>query len=291
MTDIKTIAQGIARLKPIPQSFHQIMALARDPDADMPRLAEAVSRDPVLTANLLKDANSSYYGRPGKFETVHQAVVFLGTAEVFNLVLMAGCRDTLSRAQAAYDLDVGGLWRYSLSSAMLARAVALKTNLANAQLVFTVGMIKDIGKVVLSQYVSEAYEQIRALVDTGGHSFREAEKAVLGIDHAELGAMVAQLWRFNPKMVQMVRHHHQPLLCEAATRETAAVYMGDLLCMMVGSGVGADGLAYRYQQPVVDLLGLSPTDIQLLLVDFEGQMARMAELFDSGNTVAAAQEK
>lgn len=288
MKDITTIIKGIARLKPIPQTLHQVMDMAREPEVDMPRLAEAIARDPILTANLLRDANSAYYGRAGKFETVHQAVVFLGTVEVFNLVLIAGCRDTLSTPQTGYDLEAGELWRYSLSSAMLARAVARKTDLADPRLVFTVGMLKDIGKVVLSQYVSEAYGQIRALVAAGGHSFREAEKAVLGIDHAELGAMVAQVWRFSPKMAEMVRYHHQPLRCRCAVRETAAVYMGDLLCMMLGAGVGADGLAYRYQQPVVDLLGLSAGDIQQLLVDFEAQMERMSGLFDGCSPVPAA---
>ena len=182
--------------------------------------------------------------------------------------------------KSAGDLKAGELWRYSLSSAMLARAVAVKAKVVDAQLVFTVGMVKDIGKVVLSQYVSEAYEKIRMLVDDSGYSFREAEAAVLGIDHAQLGALVAQLWRFSPKMVDMIRYHHQPLQCQTV-HQAAAVYMGDILCMMLGTGVGADGLAYRFQRQVVDLLRLSDTDIQMLLVEFTGQMDRLAGLFDS----------
>ena len=281
MNDMEAIVEGITRLTPIPRSLQQIMELAKDPDVDMDRLTEAVSQDPVLIANLLKDANSAYYGRSRKFETVNQAVVFLGTAEVFNLVLISGCRDTLAAAQEGYDLSTGELWRYSLSSALLAKAVAVKTNLADKQLVFTASMVKDIGKLVLSQYVSEKYEEIRGLVDANGYSFREAEKAVLGIDHAELGAMVAQHWRFSPKMVDIIRHHHQPLQCEAAPFEAGAVYMGDLLCMMLGVGVGADGLSYRFEQQVIELLGLSDTDIQMLLVEFEMQKDRTEGLLET----------
>lgn len=284
MKDMEAIVEGITRLKPIPKSLQPMMELAKDPEVDMDRLTEAVSQDPVLIANLLKDANSAYYGRSGKFETVNQAVVFLGTAEVFNLVLMAGCRDTLAAAQEGYDLSTGELWRYSLSSALLAKAVAVKTNLADRQLVFTASMVKDIGKLVLSQYVSEKYEEIRGLVDAKGYSFREAEKAVLGIDHAELGAMVAQHWRFSPKMIDIIRHHHHPLQCETATFEAGAVYMGDLLCMMLGVGVGADGLSYRFEQQVIELLGLSDTDMQMLLVEFEMQRDRMEGLLETGLT-------
>ncbi len=281
MNHIKTIVSGIARLKPIPQTVHRIMHLAQNPDTDTDELAKAVACDPMLTANLLKDANSAYYGRPGKFETVQQAVVFLGAVETVKLVLIAGCRDNLSKAQGGYDLQEGELWRYSLSSATLAKAVAQKTGAVDSQFVFTVAMIKDIGKVVLSQYVSEKYEKIRLLVDGGTHSFREAEKAVLGIDHAELGAMAAKIWQFSPKMVDIIRHHHHPLECRQSAREAAAVYMGDLLCMMLGTGVGADGLAYRFQQQAIDLLGLSDSDIQMLLVEFEEQMDRLAGLLNA----------
>jgi putative nucleotidyltransferase with HDIG domain len=279
MKDIETIINGIVHLKPIPRTISQIMDMASDPEVDIARLADTIAQDPVLTANLLKDANSAYYGSPRRFETVRQATVFLGMAEVFDLVLMEGCRDTLSPAQEGYDQKGGGLWRYSLFSALLAKAVAVKSKLADTQLVFTVGMLKDIGKLVLSQYVAQEYEDIRRLVDTQGHSFREAEKMVLGIDHAELGAMVARVWKFSPKMVRMIRCHHQPLKCTKMLHASAAVYMGDLLCMMLGTGGGADGLAYRFQCEVTDLLGLSETDIQSLLVDFQAQMERLNGLF------------
>ncbi len=281
MSDIKTIVQGIGRLKPISKSVHQVMALAQQPEPDMLAVVEAIARDPILTANVLKQANSSFYGRPGRFETVRQAVVFLGITEVFDLVLMAGCKESLARDQAGYDLQAGELWRNSLCSALLAKAAAAKMGTADTQLVFTAAMLKDIGKVVLSQYVSAEYEKIRELVDAGGHSFYEAEKAVLGIDHAALGAMVAQVWQFSPKMVAMIRHHHRPLACEAAREQAAAVYMGDLLCMMAGIGVGADGLAYRFQRQVVDWLGVSETDMQQLLVDFDTQRERLEGLLDA----------
>ena len=90
MKDIRTIVEGIAHLKPFPQSLHQVMGLAQDPETDANSLSEAISRDPSLTANLLKDANSAYYGRSRKIETAHQAVVFLPVATGWNESCRAG---------------------------------------------------------------------------------------------------------------------------------------------------------------------------------------------------------
>lgn len=285
MKKIKAIIKGISGLKPFPQTLREIMMLTQDPNPDMHELADIIAKDPVLTANLLKDANSAYYGCSGKFETVHQIVVFLGTLEVLRLALLTGCQDTLTKTLCGYGLQAGELWRFSLCSAMLARAVAVKAKLINVHFIFTVGLIKDIGKIALSQFVSEEFEKIRSLVETSGYSFCEAEKAMLGIDHAQLGGLLAQVWRFSPKMADMIRHHHRPFQCGIAVYEAGAVYMGDILCMMLGIGVGADGLAYRFKQQVTELLGLSDRDIQMLLIEFEEQMANLTNLLDCGNPV------
>lgn len=288
MSDIKSIVKRIGSLKPVSEVLHPILQMQQESDIDMDRLVQLISRDATLTANLLKDANSAYYGRCGKFETVNQAVVFLGTAEVFNLVIMAACRDTLNTPQRGYDLNAGDLWQYSLNSAKIAKMVAGRNGVADPQLVFTVGILKDIGKVVLSQYVDEKFREIRSQV-AAGKSFREAEKAVLGLDHAELGAMVATVWQFSEKMASMIRWHHQPLACDIAPGESAAVYMGDVLAMMLGSGGGADGLAYRFDRRVTDLLGMSDVDIQLLLAEFQDQSERLKGLSDG--TVQASSSR
>jgi len=278
MIDIARIAGTIAALKPISQVIHKVMALVEDKECDLEKLSEVISCDPTLTANLLKKANSAYYGLSGRFQTVHQAVVFLGSAEVVNLVMMSCMNDKLKNAQKGYDLEDGQLWHYSLSSAILAKNVAAMKNITARQVVFTASVLKDIGKVILSQFVLEQFQQIRSLVTMQGHSFMEAEKAVLGIDHAQLGALVARAWNFSPTIIDIIENHHRPLESALAVKETAAVYMGDLLCMMLGIGVGADGLAYRFQPAVVNTLEITEKEIQQILMQFGAEMDRMQAL-------------
>jgi len=275
MRDIQPIIGKIAGLKPIPQVVHKVMALLEDPGSGMEELSRVVSHDPILTANLLRAVNSAYYGRPGKFESVHQAIVFLGMAEVADIVVMTSSAATLNQPQKGYDLEGGGLWRYSLSSALLSRALAEKRGMEEKHLIFTAALLKDIGKVVLSQYVSESFEAIKGRVALGTHSFREAEKEVIGIDHAELGAMAAEAWKFGPRLVDMIRHHHSPLESELAGEAACVVYMGDILCMMTGIGVGADGLAYRFQREVVERLALTAEDLQIVIAEFGQRVAAM----------------
>jgi putative nucleotidyltransferase with HDIG domain len=285
MKDIKKIIRGIAKLKPIPQVVNKILAIANDPEKGMAELGEVISYDPMATANLLKAANSSYYGCAAKFDSVQQAIVFLGMDEVVDLVLMGTSANNLERPQKGYGLKSGELWRYSVASALMARDLAEKNNVADKHLVFTAALLKDIGKVVLEQYVADEYEEIQRRMNEEQLSFREAEKAVLGIDHAELGALTAQVWQFSDKMIDVIRHHHQPDQAILAKSETAVVYLSDVLCMMMGISNGSDGLAYRFRPDTVRQLGMSEMDLQVAIAGFADKLQQVEEFIASSKGV------
>lgn len=278
MMDIQKIIKGIAVLKPIPHVVHKIMAITEDPDSGMSDLSEVIFYDTMVTANLLKAANSAYYGSAKKFDSIHQAIVFLGMDEVVDLVLLNSSAENLNRSQKGYGLAAGELWRYSIASALLARKLAKAKALDNVHLVFTAALLKDIGKVVLEQYVKDGFEKIKALVSTSRYSFREAEKAVLGIDHAELGALVAREWQFSHEMVDIIGNHHQPQQALLAKTETAVVHTSDVLCMMMGVNGGVDGLSYRFDRDTIESLGMTDVDLQTIIAGFAEDLQKVEDL-------------
>jgi putative nucleotidyltransferase with HDIG domain len=281
MKDVGKIIEGIRNLQPMPQVANKVLAFAQDPKSSMSKLAEIITYDQILTANLLKTCNSSYFGLPRKIDSVHQAIVYMGMDQVVDLVLMSGGADNLKRRQEGYDLDEGELWRYSVASALIARDLAERQGLSSSHLIFTAGLLKDIGKVVLSQYVADSFQKIQFLVSEHDYSFREAEKAVIGIDHAELGGVVAEKWGFSPQMVEIIRNHHLPDESVSYDSETCTVYLADMLCMMMGIGVGCDGLAYRFRREVVEDLGFSDRDFQQIMAGFGERFREVEELINA----------
>ncbi|PKN24667.1 MAG: chemotaxis protein, partial [Deltaproteobacteria bacterium HGW-Deltaproteobacteria-21] len=107
MKDIQKILQGIDRLHPIPHVAEQVMLLARDPESSMSRIAEIITYDQILTANLLKTCNSSYFSVPKKVDSVQQAIVFVGIDQVVDLVWMSGGAANFRKRQDGYDLEEG----------------------------------------------------------------------------------------------------------------------------------------------------------------------------------------
>ncbi len=164
MSDLKSIIKKIDSLKPVPQVANKVMSIARDPNSSMADLSKVIIYDAAVTANLLKVANSAYFGMSGKVNSVHQAIVYMGMSQVIDLVTLASSSEDLKSAQEGYDLDAGELWKYSISSALIARDLAEKKRAQDSNLIFTAALLKDIGKVILSQHVGDSYEKINTLV-------------------------------------------------------------------------------------------------------------------------------
>ena len=279
MNTIQEIIKKIDTLEPISQVLQKLLELLNDTESSISDLCELILYDQALTANLLRICNSAYFGLAKRIDSINHAVSFLGMNQVADIVLIISASKNLQEKQAGYDLQENELWKYSVSSALIARELAEKKGDGNNHLIFTAALLKDIGKVILSQYVADSIDKINRLVTKEGFSFREAEQEVIGIDHAQLGGMVAEKWKFSPKMVAIIQNHHLPEESMKSDFETSIVYLADTLCMMIGIGGGADGLAYRFHSDVVDLLNFTEQDVQEVMAGFIQKLQKVEQLF------------
>jgi len=268
MTTLQKLMKEIKDLKPIPAIANQLLVLVDNPDSSMEDIANVIQYDPAMTASVLKTCNAAYFGLKNPAESIKDAVNMLGTDQVIELVLLKSGAKALCGSQNGYGLENGDMWRYSVSSAVIAKQVAVKLSLENKNTIFTSALIKDIGKTILGNHIVKFSQKIKELVENKGFSFQEAEKKTFGIDHAELGAMVAKIWKFSPKMIKIIRHHHLADESMIRDKEIATVYLADCICMMMGNGVGSDGLSYRFKGQVMEELGFSADDVAMIIAEY-----------------------
>ncbi len=278
MITLQELMKEIKNLKPIPAVVNQLLTVVDHPDSSMEDISNVIQYDPAITASVLKTCNSAFFGLKHPAESIKDAVNMLGTDQVIELVLLKSGAKALAGSQKGYGMERGDMWRYSVSSAMIAKQVAVKLSLKNKNTIFTSALIKDIGKIILEPHVYDSFQKIKDLVERKNFSFREAEKKIIGIDHAELGAMIAKMWKFSPKMIKIIRHHHLPDETMIKDKEIAAVYLSDCICMMMGAGVGSDGLSYWFKPQVIKELGLSADDVTLIIAEFGMNMQAVEEL-------------
>ncbi|MGE5454598.1 MAG: HDOD domain-containing protein [Methylocystaceae bacterium] len=265
---ILTVEQVVSQVKDLPtlpEVAIEVIKLTDDPNATAQDINRVVGKDQGLTAKVLKLANSAYYGFPRRIATVTEATVLLGFQTVRSIVMAASVSDMLSREVQGYSLASGELWRHSQATAMGARLLARQCKYPASDVAYTAGLLHDIGKVILNHYLEEAYQPVVETVTREGVMFMEAETAILGFNHAEIGARVGEKWNLPLPLVEAIANHHSPQLATIDPRLTAIIHLADCLTMIMGVGLGVDGLFYGMQEDALQKLGLTTENLEDLV--------------------------
>ena len=249
------VLAAIPEIPTLPTSATQVLRLVRDPDAGIGEIMEAIEYDPTLTAEILRLANTAYFAGPRKIATLRDAGVLLGSQRILQLVMASSVLPITRQPLRGYDLPGGQLARQSMSMAIGAELLAGLAGRRPPNHTFTSGLLADIGKIVLGSFLEIDARPVLELAFDGGLSFEEAERAVLGIDHAEVGAALLEAWNVPDEVIQVVRWHHDPNRLEGDPFAGDLVHVASLLCASCGIGAGVDGLNYRPCSEALDRLG------------------------------------
>ncbi len=262
---IDSIVEAVNDLPALPHVVVKVMELTEDPDATAQDINAALSQDQSMTAKVLRMANSAFYGFPRRIATVTDATVFLGFKTVRSIVMAASVSDILSQEVAGYALAPGELWRHSQSVAMAARFVAKKAKYGMVDVAYTAGLLHDIGKVILNDNLKEAYHEVVEKVMADNIPFMEAENEILGFNHANVGARIAEKWNLPTELVEAIAFHHSPDNARENLRLTSIVHVADALCLSMGIGIGVDGMLYPLSAQALQLLQLNENEIDLTI--------------------------
>jgi len=222
------LVSSIPSLPTAPKIYLELLEELRSPEPNSRAIASIVSRDVALTAKLLQLTRSAYFGVNWNVRTAQQAVDMIGLDVVRALVLNHGMASQFDGDSLAME----SVWRESLNCATLAQAIAKDGGQSPEQTdnAFIAGLLHDAGILVLASCFSREQQEICKLVETKGLPLFEAERSVLGANHAEIGAHLLGMWGLPDCIVEPVAFHHEPELCP--TRKVTAVttvYVADQL--------------------------------------------------------------
>lgn len=208
---VRRVVTGLDQLPSLPALYRELVEELRSPEASLHRAANIIAKDLGMTSKILQVANSAYFAASEPIATASRAVVRLGLETVSSLVLLLGVFTQFQgRRHAFFTLEA--LWRHGLATARTARTLAQEEDLAPAdtEQVFTSGLLHDLGILVLATNLPDLYTKALALAGNEGLSEWEAERAVFGTTHAEVGAYLLGLWGVGAPVVDAVAFHHEP---------------------------------------------------------------------------------
>lgn len=230
----------IARLKQLPSlpsAVSEVLSSFANEDVDVDKVAQQIARDQGLTARVLRVANSSFYGLQTKVGTIHEAVVVLGFRAVRSMVLAVGMNGAF-RVDQCPGFDAPAYLRHGVGVALAARGLAPLVH-QSPELAFTAGLLHDIGELVLASNFSKPYVEVLAYRRHHDCFTTEAERAVLGMDHAEVGGLLAETWRFPAAIREAVAYHHGPADTSADSLANL-IHVADVTARALGLSGSAD---------------------------------------------------
>ena len=209
-TELKRILYSVHRLRPLPANVSRILRALDDPSTVVSEVADLISLDQALTAYVLRMANSAQSGYTAACSSLRESVMRLGFRQVRSLVLSTVAAGPLNKRLSGYRLGSGELWSHSVETATKARWLAQAFSFPAPEEAYVAGLLHDMGKLLLDQFVFTDYPKILEMMEKQQVSFWQVEEQLFGIDHSGVGGLMATHWSFPEHLVEAIRYHHAP---------------------------------------------------------------------------------
>jgi len=263
--EFRIALRNCKNLPTLPGIVEKLTRMAEDPDTTTEQMGRVISKDHILAAKLLKLVNSAFYGFPQRISSLSSAIILLGFNVVKSLIISASIFEMMEEQ----DIE---LWEHSLGCAVACNVIAKRIGIDEPEEVSTAGLIHDIGKVAIKMELPKEFAQINGLVAEKGISMRQAEKEILGHDHAEAGGWLTKGWNLPQKLVEPIACHHDPRTAKHEQMSSSIIHFSDILIRGMGYCHAADKKVPKLRKRAWQLLNLSPADIDYIVDEVEEKL-------------------
>ncbi len=275
--DVESFVAEAAQLGSLPSVFYQISEAVEDPETSFAEIGQIISKDAALSARLLRIVNSSYFGFSSKVETITHAVTIVGMVQLRDLALATAIINSF-KGLPKNAVNMESFWHHSISAGLAARALAVFVNESNPERFYLIGLLHDLGRLVLYLGAAQEMDQVLQIYQKGGLLY-DAERKVLGWDHAEVGGALLKKWNLPHRLEEGVRYHHMPSKAPDYPLEAAIAHVADIAAHTLELGSSGE----RYVPPLDirawERLGLPSSMLSSVLAQVDRQAAGVVQAF------------
>lgn len=258
---LRKVLEKITDLPTLPTVVSRILQYVSDPTSSAKGLSELISHDQSLTVKVLRVVNSAFYGFPKKISSLHQATAILGYNAIKNMALSVAVFGAFGKDGDSPDFDREGFWRHSIAVGVIARLMARKIRFHEVEEAFIAGLIHDVGKVLLDQYLHDDFIQCVRLAREKNLLILSAERAHFGFDHCDVGGFLAKRWNLSETLSEVLTYHNSPpgdlTTLGGNVKLVALVHVSDIMARGAKIGFSGDDLVPRTSLELWKELGLT----------------------------------
>jgi len=233
---IAAIVEDVDSLPSLPSIVMKLIEVVNAPDSSAEDAAELIEKDPALTSKMIRLANSAFYGIPRSISSVTSAVVVLGFNTIRSLVLSASVAKMF---EGKHTIDIDRFWKHSVVTAMASKIIVrhlMGVRMMDPESAFCAGVLHDIGMLIFSQYMAEDYAKVCEYAKKNSIPLLEAEDKVLGVNHAQMGKILADRWSLPSDLEYAIVFHHKPEEADKAIPLVNVIHLADTISHDLGCG-------------------------------------------------------
>jgi len=281
---LRKIYSKIDEIPTLPAVVPKLLSVIESDRANVSDIAGVISTDPALASKILKVANSAYYGFSQEVLSLKLAMPLLGHNMVKSLALSIGVIHSLPSGRRSPNFSDKGLWVHSLAVATVMQELGKRfIKGGNAEHFFIIGLLHDIGKVVLNQYFSELFQEaLEEVHNEGIAGLHIAESRLIGFDHGEIGAMLLTRWKFPDVISSSIAVHHQTETPEETNgRDVAMLRVANALPQELGLGQDGNPVPPAISRQDLKALEIGENEIEEMRAYLIGVEDEIYALFDA----------
>ncbi|TGL09382.1 HDOD domain-containing protein [Leptospira bouyouniensis] len=278
---VDEVLQDVNKLPAISSVVSKVLEKLQKPDVNIADLAQEISKDPAITANVIKLSNSAYYRASKPIRTVQEALLTLGIKTVKEIVLLTAAKGILSQDLNSYQLEAAQLWTASLLVAELSSKIVQHKKLKiDKDLAFTSGLLCSVGKIVLAQFFSPVMMQIKTDLKDNQEPFPTLEKKYFGYTHMEVSESLLKRWNFPEELTDVVANYLNPENSKVNPLLTSVVHIASILIVVSGIGIDIGGESVPISPFALSQTGVTDSDIETYFVHIPDLQAGLADLLN-----------
>lgn len=282
--NVQTVLEKVEKLPPAPAVLPMLLRLLSDTDSDPGEIVGYIKVDPSLMAQVLKLANSAYFGGSHVYD-LDDAVGRIGYREVYKLVAMVCGREMLGDKLPDLCIEEGQLWEYSLATGYVMELLAghIGTDISAA---YTVGILHSLGKVVLSTYREFDYRRVMELVENRHLPLAQAERAIYGVTNAQVASTLLRKWKFDDAVTVPIEYQSNPMGANEEFRKMACMLNLSIWTVSsLGHNHGKDSWAFEVSESTVEAIGIDDVRLQKFIIEAHEKLEEIKDLLDQKQPV------
>ena len=277
MTAARQLVARVRDLVSLPETYLNISALMNDPCSTVEDFTRIVQRDPGLTAQLLRIANSAFFGVSRQVETISLAVSLMGVSRLHDLALATSLIDTFAQlATPAPHME--DFWHHSLHAGIIARMLADAGGVHGSERLFTAGLLHDIGRLAIWVAAPQHRAAVFDRASSGTSTLEDSEREILGCSHTEVAGELMRAWQFPAALTAMCVSHAAPWQSAEYTRECALVHLACTMASVLRLDPATRSPLADCEPRIIELAGLSGTQLEPIAAQSLLHLTEVAEV-------------